>query len=174
MDAALGKSSSPSEGSKSDTAVKQETDKGIVVYGRPFNNRGPPNSFFAPELARLAYDLENPSVPPDARRELISTVLTFMRTTCEFCETEKTRLKMLINCIEDVFPGKIKWDKPVSDIEKACADGRWAVKDGQEEFVFAILELKNTRGGSGDPRFQTLLMYEKQIDSVSSPPSVLV
>ncbi|KAH9917656.1 uncharacterized protein BXZ73DRAFT_105479 [Epithele typhae] len=160
----LSKSKPPSASSQKDFVVERVTEEVDLVYGRPHETYGPSIAFFDPSIARLKQDIHTPTTTREERIELFPICDGFVKVASEFYPSEAERLSAVVPWIETLFPGHVVTLEPPTKAEKYHANIRWYFPSIDGPLLpYAVLELKNERGGRGDARFQALNYYRTSL-----------
>ncbi|KAH9924280.1 uncharacterized protein BXZ73DRAFT_103570 [Epithele typhae] len=159
---------SPSAMGSSDSdvmkAAQDDGEDDAFVTGRPFTNRGLPNTFFASSLATLSKELKASSITHAERQALVLLCRRFMDLCCAFYDSEDLRLNAVgCSLTHDIFPDdpKYKIDTPGAQASSGT-DFRWYLSLDGQEIDYTTLKLKNQRGG-GDPRMQAQTRFRDLI-----------
>ncbi|KAH9905070.1 uncharacterized protein BXZ73DRAFT_85282 [Epithele typhae] len=149
---------------KKDAVVEKVTGEVDLVYGRPHETYGPPIAFFDPSIARLKQDLRNPTTTREERIELFPLCDKLVKVASKFYSNEIEHSVAVTPCIAALFPGHTVIAQSATGGGRSCAHIRWCVPSTDDPLLhYAVLELKNERGGRGDARFQALNRYKTLI-----------
>ncbi|KAG9222008.1 hypothetical protein PTI98_008983 [Pleurotus ostreatus] len=155
------KAMSPSDGAKV-TNFGSEQEKGPVLNGRPFYNRGPPIAIFHPVSARflqlIRRDLRELEAHNCIPQTFVNSVHKFLLVSSKVYKKEHDRRHALEPILEEL----LAMDDAVANADRSCSDGQQSFRAQGQRLVSLLWELKNEIGAGGCcPVVQSSLSYRK-------------
>lgn len=169
------KAMSPSDGAKV-TNFGSEQEKGPVLNGRPFYNRGPPIAIFHPVFSRflqlIRRDLRELEAHNCIPQTFVNSVHKFLLVSSKVYKKEHDRRHALEPILEEL----LAMEDAVANADSSCSDSQQSFRAQGQRLVSLLWELKNEIGAGGCcPVVQSSLSYRKYaVDPKVRVPSVRV
>jgi hypothetical protein len=135
-----------------------------LIYGRPVENQGLQPALYSPTIAQLVHDFENlDAIYPDPSSDYLAKSLKLLEISNGFYTGQNTGMRFDdLRHYHGIFFGDINENVGV---EKAFDGTRVNVSFSINDWVYAVLELKDEFGIGGDPHLYAMMSFAKAIQN---------